>query len=322
MPTPRTFSLLAALVAATLTLPVAREGHAQTTPPAQTPTQDADTPDGQVVGAPSTPQTPGQLKSTAWTLLTTASADPKHTDARIQALAALGLMGDNPRSLKLIEATMSDPDLDVRTAAILAAAQTRASTLLPGIRRLLNDKEPQVAFTAALSLWRLGDPAGQDILMAVLDGDRRASATLLNGAEHDMDRTLHSPSELARIGVTQGAGFLLGPFGFGITAYEYIHKNGGSSARVEALQALSDRRSEPLRKQLTAALADKDPGIRAAAAKALDRYREPGVPAAIAPLLYDPKQPVRLTAAAAYLIATGASPASPDPNAKPDRHHR
>jgi HEAT repeat protein len=319
MPTPRTFSLLAALVAATLTLPVAREGHAQTASPTQTPTPDGDTPDGQVVVAPASPQTPAQLKSTAWTLLSTAAADSKHTDARIQALAALGLMGSNPRSLKLIDTAMADSNLDVRTAAILAAEQTHASAVRHGMRRLLNDKEPQVAFTAALSLWKLGDPSGQDILMAVLDGERRASATLVAGAEHDMDRTLHSPSELARIGVTQGAGFLLGPFGFGITAYEYIHKNGGSSARVEALQALAQSRSEPLRKQLTAALADKDPGIRAAAATALDRYREPGVPAAIAPLLYDSKSPVRLTAAAAYLIATGASPASPDPNARPNR---
>jgi HEAT repeat protein len=319
MPTRLTFSLHAALLAATLTFPVAREGYAQTTPPTQTPTLDGDTPDGQVVGAPAPPQTPAQLKSTAWSLLSTAAADPKHTVARIQALAALGLMGDNPRSLKLIDAAMSDPDLDVRTAAILAAAQTHAAAVRPGMHRLLNDKEPQVAYTAALSLWKLGDPAGQDILMAVLDGERRASATLLNGAEHDMDRTLHSPSELARIGVTQGAGLLLGPFGFGITAYEYIHKNGGSSARVEALQALAQSHSEPLRKQLTAALADKDPGVRAAAATALDRYRQPSVPVAIAPLLYDPKQPVRLTASAAYLIATGASPASPDPNARPNR---
>jgi hypothetical protein len=291
--------------------------HAQTPAPGA-PQQDQsapDSPDGQIVGGPPpVPKTPAQLQDQAWTLLKNAVTDPKHADARIQALAALGLMGGNPRSLKMIEDAMADRDLDVRTAAVLAAGQTKAPAIIPAMRRLLNDKEPQVAFSAALALWKMNDHSGEDILMAVIDGERRASATLLNGTEHDMDKTLHSPSELAKIGVTEGAGLLLGPFGFGITAYEYIHKNGGSSSRVTAIEAISQEKSEPIRKELVAALNDKDLGVRAAAAKALDTYHQKDVSAAIANLFYDPRQPVRLTASAAYLISTGASPASPKPN--------
>jgi HEAT repeat protein len=226
-------------------------------------------------------------------------------------LAALGQMGSNPRSLKLIEAAMQDKDVDVQTAAILAAGQSKAAAIRPAMHGQLNSKEPQVAYTAALALWKMGDHAGKDILVAVIDGERRASATLIDGTEHDIDKTLHSPSELAKIGVMQGAGMLLGPFGFGITAYEYIKKNGGDSARVNAIEAVAEEKSEAIRKVLLAALGDKDLGVRAAAAKALASYRQPAVSAAVAKLFYDPKQPVRLTSAAAYLISTGASPASP-----------
>jgi HEAT repeat protein len=187
---------------------------------------------------------------------------------------------------------------------------------------MLNDKEPQVAYTAALQLWKMGDHSGEDILVAVIDGERRASATLINGTEHDIDKTLHSPSELAKIGVVESAGLLLGPFGFGITAYEYIKKNGGDTARVNAIEALSQEKSEAIRKVLLAALADKDLGVRAAAAKALDGYHEPEVSTAIAKLFNDPKQPVRLTASAAYLISTNASPASPKPNQKKPARRR
>jgi hypothetical protein len=299
----------------------------QTAPPAgaaqsagRTPNDD---PDGVVVGDQrEVPKTPAQLRDEAWKLLSTAAADPKHAETRIQALAAMGQMGSNPRSLKLIEGAMQDRDVDVQTAAILAAGQTKAAAIRPAIRKQLDSNAPQIAYTAALTLWKMGDHSGEDLLEAVIDGERRASPTLLDGTEHDIDKTLHSPSELAKIGVMQGAGLLLGPFGFGITAYEYIKKNGGDSARVEAIEAVSQEKSGALRKLLLAALADKDLGVRAAAAKALASYRQPEVASAIAKLFYDPKQPLRLTAAASYLISSNASPASPKLNArKPPRNH-
>jgi HEAT repeat protein len=301
------------------TLALCAAAHAQVpaVPPAAGASANDGDPDAQVVGGPPpAPRTPEQLVGDSWDLLSKALADPKQPDVRIQGLAALGLLGDNPRSLKMIETAMSDADLDVRTAAVLAAGQTEAAAIEPAMRKLLNDKEPQVAYTAALALWKLGDHSGGDILMAVVDGERKASANLLNGAEHDMDKTLHSPAELAKIGVTEGAGLLLGPFGFGITAYEYIKKNGGASTRVHAIEALAQEKNERLRKEFVAALKDKDPGVRAAAAKALDSYHLPEVSAAIANLLYDVKRPVRLTAAAAYLISTHASPASREPGAR------
>jgi HEAT repeat protein len=56
---------------------------------------------------------------------------------------------------------------------------------------------------------------------------------------------------------------------------------------------------------LVAALGDKDPAVRAASAKALVDYHDHETSMAVYALLQDPKQPVRLTSAAAYLRTTG-----------------
>jgi len=248
---------------------------------------------------------------TAWSMLDSALndfKDQKHSDLRIEALAALGTMGTNPRAERMIAAVMDDGDIDVRTAAVLAAGQTNNRNFTNILRDKLDDKEPQVAFAAAVTLSKWNDRSGEDILMAVVDGERKASAGLMNGTMHTVSKDLHNPAALAKIGALQGASMLLGPFGFGITAYEYLRKNGGDSARVTAIQELSKKKTEPIRKELVDALDDKDPGVRAAAAKALGEYRDKATASSLLPLFDDSKPPVRLTAAAAYIRCTSVVP--------------
>lgn len=273
----------------------------------QAPGADADTPPP--VARPEH-DSPSVDVDTAWSMLTSAVSDTKHTPLRIQALAALGTIGSSPRAAKLILDAMKDPDLDVRTAAVLAAGQAPVLSAKRNfsmrIRTLLDDKEPQVAVAAASTLWKMGDHSGEDILVAVADGERKASAGLIDSTRHTITSDLHNPSTIARIGALQGASMLLGPFGFGITAYEYIHKNGGDSSRPLAIELLSQSKTKPIHDVLVSALADKDVGVRAAAAKALAEYHDKPTAAAIANLFYDPKPPVRLTAAASYLRASGA----------------
>jgi HEAT repeat protein len=238
-------------------------------------------------------------------MLTNAANDPKHADVRIQALAALGTLGVNARAETLIVAAMKDPDVDVRTAAVLAAGQTKNRDLTTNIRNMLDDKEPQVAFASATTLWKMNDRSGEDILIAVVDGDRKATAGLKDSATHTMNKDLHSPSALARIGALQAGSILLGPFGIGITAYEYMRKNGGDSARVTAIEQISQEKTDPIRANLISALGDKDPAVRAAAAKALGtNYHDKAVSDALLPVFDDTKKPVRLTAAAAYINST------------------
>jgi HEAT repeat protein len=250
-------------------------------------------------------RTVAENTSEAWDTITNALNDPKHPDVRTQALAALGTLVNNPRGEKLITSAMKDPDFDVRTASILAAGQTKDRNLTTPIRQMLDDTEPQVAFTAATTLWKMNDHSGEDILVAVVNGDRKANATLKDSTRHTISKDLHSPSTLARIAALQGASLLLGPFGFGVGAYEYMHKNGVDTSRVTAVEQISEEKTIPIRSTLIDALNDKDPAVRAAAAKALGTtYHDKEVSYALLPVFDDSKKPVRLTAAAAYINAT------------------
>jgi len=263
-------------------------------------TDDADAP---ATTLPAT-STPEDRERKAWTILSDAAGDAKHPRTRIQALVALGML-HSPRSAKMIAIAMADPDLDVRTSAALAAGQTMDRDLTINLRDLLDDKEPQVAFTAAITLWRMDDKSGEDILMAVVDGDRSAGPTMMHGTEHRINRDLHDPAMLARLGAIEGAYMLLGPFGYGLTAFEFMRQNGGDVARVSSIELISQEKTESIHKELIAALGDKDPAMRAAAAKALADYRDKPTSMAIYALFADPKYPVRLTSAAAYLRTTG-----------------
>ena len=56
----------------------------------------------------------------------------------------------------MITNAMADPDVDVRTAAALAAGETKDRNMTTPLRNLLDDKEPQVVFTAAMTLAKMG----------------------------------------------------------------------------------------------------------------------------------------------------------------------
>jgi hypothetical protein len=293
---------LAAVAYSILLLPAIAQYTPQQTSQSQT-----DDPDSPAPAFDAQHATTAQSTDEAWLTLTNALADVKHLQNRIQALAALGTMSSNARAEKMIVNALGDTELDIRTAAILAAGQLKTRSVATSLRAKLDDKEPQVAFAAAITLSKMNDRSGEDILTAVVDGERKASASLMNSTMHTMNKDFHDPSAVAKMGALQGASMLLGPFGFGITAYEYMRKNGGESARVTAIDELAKLKTEPIHKSLIAALGDKDPAVRAAAAKALGEYHDKLTSDALLGLFADPKLPVRLTAAAAYIRSSGGS---------------
>ncbi len=255
-----------------------------------------------VAKAPPSAETPAQTVQRCWQMLTDSVQDAKHFEIRTQALNALSSFKSNLRADALIAAAMKDPNLDVRTAAILAAGKNKSRTLVAPVRKLLDDPEPQVVFAAATTLWKqFKDKSGEDVLAEIAAGDRKANPNLIHGAKHDIDRTLHSPSALEKIGITTAAGLVLGPFGFSVSAVEYARKNGSDSARVQSIELLAEERTEDVREQMRTALDDKDPGVRAAAAMVLGSFHRSQDAHSIAPLLEDSKLPVRLAAAAAFI---------------------
>jgi len=303
-------SILAAVFTGVLYFAVVPPARTQNpaAPHDQKPTAPDDT-DTEVVPTDRLHRTVAENTAEAWTTLTNALEDPKHPDVRTQALAALGTLSNNARAENLITSTMKDPDYDVRAASILAAGQTKDRNLTTPIRNMLNDNEPLVAFTAATTLWKMNDHSGEDILVAVVEGERKATAGLKDSTRHTISKDLHSPSTLARIGALQGASMLLGPFGFGVGAYEYMHKNGVDTSRGTAIELISEEKTNSIRSTLIAALNDKDPGVRAAAATALGKTaHDSEISDALLPVFDDKKRPVRLTAAAAYINATSPAP--------------
>jgi HEAT repeat protein len=249
---------------------------------------------------------PAETLQRSWQLLTDNVQDHKHFEFQTQALDALSSLGSNARADGLITAAMKDTNLDVRTAAVLAAGKAKAPALVPPLKDRLDDAEPQVMFAAATTLWtQFKNRSGQDILADVAAGDRKANAGLVNGAKHDISRTLHSPSALTKIGLEAGAGLVLGPFGFSVSAVEYARKNGSDSARVKSIELLAEEKTADVRDEMRSALDDKDPGVRAASVKALGSFHRPQDAKVIEPLLDDSKLPVKLAAAAAYINCVG-----------------
>ena len=244
----------------------------------------------------------------AWAMLTTAIH--KQTQTQIVALAALGTMGTDPRAAALIREAMNSSELEVRVAAIVAAGQTKNRALIPALREKLKDPEPQAEFSAAVTLWKMNDHSGEDFLRSVATGNSSAKPTLMHGARNDVNREMHDPQAMATLGATTGASILLGPFGFGVKAFEYMLKSGSDPARVAAIDLLAQSHVAGLDAELIEALSDKDQGVRAAAAKALGQRHVASAIKPVGELLTDPKLPVRLFAAAAFINCSHGSTAS------------
>ena len=237
----------------------------------------------------------------AWSMLASSAAPDKSQNDRIQALAALGTMGADPRAEHIIGDAIVGKDMDVRTAAILAAGKSKNPQLITRLRAALDDPEPQVAYAAATTLWKMHDSSGEDLLLAVAAGDAHDKLGMIKAEKHKAAKDMHSPGTLARMGIVQGSGFFLGPFGFGVKAIDYIHKNGGDPGRAAAVDMLAEEHTETVHEALVYALTDKDFAVRAAAAKALGEWPGNATAEQLRPLFDDEKLAVRLTAAAAYI---------------------
>ncbi len=253
-------------------------------------------------------RTVAQNTTEAWSILKTAADDSHHPETRALAVTAIGTIEGSRLTHKLIATMLDDPDLDVRTAAILAVGNTKDKGLYGKLRQMLDDKEPQVAFAAAVTLWKTGDKSGEDILLAVVNGERKTDAGLIKGSERSANKEMHSPAKMAELGARESIGLFAGPAGYGLMAWDYTHRHPGENPRVTALNLLSSEKTPNVHNSLFADLADKEPEVRAAAARALGEYRDKTTGLKLLATFGDGKLPVRLLGAAAYIRATSGVP--------------
>lgn len=259
-----------------------------------------------------TQQSPGQTFEPnairAWSIITDAAGPGRPAHDRIEAMAALGTMGSDERAGRLIEEGFSAKDYDVRVAAVLAAGQTKNQKLLPALERVLDDDNAQVAYTAAITLWKMHDYSGQDLLIAVATGDKKAAPGLIKSEKHKAAKELHNPKTMAMIAVNQGSGYFLGPFGVGLKAIEMVNKNSGAAPRAAAIDQLAQQHTDEVHDVLVQGLTDDEPAVRAASAKGLGRWQDENTAKLVAPMFGDNHLAVRLTAAATYLRAVNHIP--------------
>ena len=133
----------------------------------------------------------------------------------------------------------------------------------------------------------------------VLAGDRKTHKGLIAS----QIAALKDPKKIAKLGIGGGMSFV--PYGsLGWTAVNVIAKDDTSPVRAAAARALVDDPAPAAMKVLTDAAGDKSWLVRAAALEALAKRGNPASLDTVQLYVYDEKDVVRYTAAAAVLRLT------------------
>jgi|SRR5579859_3918513 len=235
-------------------------------------------------------------KHKAWDMLWTA-AFSKGTVERTDGIRALGLVPGNKRARELAENALNDPNANVRAAAATALGQMHAKESIPKLQKALSDKKIPVVMAAAHSLRELkDDKAAYEIYYDLLTGERKSSDGLIAAQVN----TLKDPKELAKIGFSEGIGYI--PFaGIGWDAYRTLHKKDPNPVRAVAASYLAHDPDPASAKALVKATNDKDWIVRAAALEAIAERGDAKLLPKVQEKFVDRNAKVRYTAAAAVI---------------------
>jgi HEAT repeat protein len=269
----------------------------------------------QPVAHSSAPANAADIISDAWQMLETGVKDSKE-QIRIDALSAIGTLNGMSRAETILQGAIKDQNVDVRVAAVTASGSMQDENMIPILRQALDDTAPEVVFAAAVSLWKMHDPSGINILYGVLAGDRKTKGSVVQTGMHQANKDLHDPATLAKIGAQQAAYALLGPFGIGLDAARLMMKsNNANSARLLTVTLLAQDHSDATKDEFIAALGDKDYFVRAGSARALGAFQGKDVTDALSNVFDDSKPAVRFMAAASYIRSS--QPVQPEKKTPP-----
>lgn len=238
------------------------------------------------------------------------SLKDKNPETRVRAVQALGLVSPTEPYLSQLEAMLDDKDVPVRLAAITSLVDLKNQRTVPTLLNALDSDVPEVSFAAAKALWALDDPAGHEVLVAVLNGDTKTSSKFFTKQKRDALRMLHTPQTLFLFAVKEGAAIAPVPgLGAGVSSLQGLLSDPNVSGRAATALLLSGDRSPEVLAALRDALTDSDWSVRAAAVHAIALRNDPGLEADLIPLLDDKKEAVRDRAAAGYLRLDALKPA-------------
>jgi len=239
----------------------------------------------------------------AWDMLQTA-AFSKITADRTNGIRALGLLRDNTHARELAESGLKDPNPDVRVAAATALGQMHATESVPKLQSALSDAKVPVVMAAAHALRELKDnKSAYEVYYDLLTGERKSGDGLIS----QQVSTLKNPREMAKIGISEGVGFI--PFaGIGWDAWRTMHKKDRNPVRAVAATLLAHDPDPASAKALVKATNDKDWIVRAAAVEAIAQRGDPSLLPKVETRFYDKNSKVRYSAAAAVIRLSGTGP--------------
>ncbi|MGA2483611.1 MAG: HEAT repeat domain-containing protein [Candidatus Acidiferrales bacterium] len=242
-------------------------------------------------------------RNEAWDLLRADYAG-HHAGTRAPAVSVLGLLPGDARAEGMAAEALKDEKADVRAAAATALGMMRARRAISRLREAVDDPEPAVALAAANSLLQLGDDEGYDMYYAVLTGSRKGHPGLIS----EQTKKMHDPKKMAEVGFEEGIGFV--PFaGLGWDVLKTVLKNDNTPVRAAAAKRLASDPDPKTAEALVSAASDKSWIVRAAALEAIALRDDPALLSEVVPYLADPRDKVRLVAAACVIRLTNTAAA-------------
>ena len=256
------------------------------------------------------PGVPQASSGKAWMVLQ-AGLSNSNTDNRTVATRLLGGLTKNAQAQDLALKALADNRPEVRAAAAEALGNMQAKSAIPQLQKLVqSERDAGVAIAAGRALVALGDPLGYAVYYAILTGERKSGASLMENQR----RMLSDPKKLANFGFEQGVGFI--PFGgLSLGVFRSLRRDDISPIRAAAAEVLITDPDPRTTEALKTAVADRSWVVRAAAIDALGKRNNPSVIPALEPALDDGREAVRYAAAAAIIrlndVKNGKSPAKP-----------
>jgi HEAT repeat protein len=251
--------------------------------------------------SPAHGQTDAAEKAHAVEVLKAGAAD-RDPDTRRQVALALSLGRSSAEVIPMVEGLVKDGDSLVRQAALDTVGELGDRKLAPAAETALDDDVAEVVFAAARALYRLHDPAGKSMLIAVVEKEQKAESNPLRIKLRNLIRRMKTPRSALFLAVEQGAGFIPVPgMGEGISAMSALLNDENFSARATALLLLSADRSAEVRALVDQAFQDDDWSMRATAVQLVARPQNARWRPRLIPALDDSNKKVRFRAAAVFL---------------------
>ena len=251
------------------------------------------------MGPAAPPPPPEEIRAN---LILRSALEDKNPDVRKQAVAALGLIGPREPYISQIAAALADKDIYVRLSAVASLVDLKDKGTADLLNKALDDSAPEVSFAAAKALLGLGDPRGRTAMLAILQHEAKTQSNFLTAQKRDTLRLFHTPKGMLLFALKQGIGFAPVPgLGEGVSSLQDLLSDNGVSGRATTAVLLANDRSPEVLDALKEALTDKDASVRAAVVHALALRNDPGLLPLMRAQFDDPKEAVRLRAAAGYL---------------------